>query len=170
MCLPLGGSVSSKGLVEERNLPEWLNEIMDAVHKNFLLPRGFPRPNHALINVYEPGDGIMPHEDGPAYSPYATVLSLGSSTVFDFVSKASKEKKSTQVYLPVGSLLFFTDYAYSEMLHEIRFEKSDIVSSEYVLNADEIGGLGKSFFSQGRLLRGKRISITMRHVPIVQEM
>src|SRR5256885_13581058 len=26
-------------------------------------------PNHVLINEYLPGQGIMPHEDGPAYYP-----------------------------------------------------------------------------------------------------
>lgn len=165
-CLSLGGSVTSFGLAKEDNLPKWLDQIMEIVHSRFLTSFGLPAPNHALINVYDPGEGIMSHEDGPAYTPFAVILSLGASTVIDFVPKAKDERLSAQVYLPVGSLLFFCDDAYTEMLHGIRFDRSDHIS-RHVLNADEIKRCGLSKFSNDLLIRGKRISITMRHVPLV---
>mgnify|MGYP006166591699 CR=1 FL=1 len=33
-------------------------------------------PNHVLINAYSPGQGILPHKDGPAYYPRVAILSV----------------------------------------------------------------------------------------------
>ena len=47
---------------------------------------GFPennRPNHVLVNEYLPGQGIMPHTDGPAFFPMVSTVSLGSHTFLD---------------------------------------------------------------------------------------
>ncbi|KAG0661647.1 hypothetical protein C6P46_003868 [Rhodotorula mucilaginosa] len=46
-------------------------------------------PNHCLVNEYLPGQGIMPHTDGPAYLPCTSTLSLGSHTVLCLRSKPS---------------------------------------------------------------------------------
>ena len=167
-CLPLGGTVTSKGLVPRDDIPLWLSDIMDRVYSIFLVPQSLPRPNHALINAYEPGEGIMAHEDGPAYTPYATVLSLGSSAVFDFVSKSTDRKSMARMYLPIGSLLMFTDNAYKEVLHEYRSEKFDDLTGVYNLSNFDETRLGDSILrrADGVLVRGRRISITMRHVPL----
>ncbi|GAA5978632.1 hypothetical protein JCM11641_002795 [Rhodosporidiobolus odoratus] len=45
--------------------------------------------NHCLVNEYLPGQGIMPHTDGPSYLPCTTTLSLGSHTVLCLRSKPS---------------------------------------------------------------------------------
>ena len=50
-----------------------------------------PPPNHALVNCYSPGEGIMPHEDGPLYHPAAAIVSLGSWAVLRFYSKRSDD-------------------------------------------------------------------------------
>ncbi|KAG8898410.1 hypothetical protein FRB99_007453 [Tulasnella sp. 403] len=42
------------------------------------------KPNHVLVNEYEPGQGIMPHEDGPSYYPTVATISLGSHTVVHY--------------------------------------------------------------------------------------
>ncbi len=166
-CLPLGGRVTSEGLAEAANIPFWLERIMDQLHSTILKDIGLPRPNHALINVYEPGEGIMAHEDGPAYAGYAAILSLGSSCVFDFVSR--DRLVLAQVYLPVGSLLIFSDFAYSDALHQYSFSKTDqmharVFNREVVLEPT----LGGSVLRDDDTLhRGRRISITMRQVPPV---
>jgi len=36
------------------------------------------------MNEYHPEQGIMPHEDGPAYHPVVATLSLGSHAVFHY--------------------------------------------------------------------------------------
>jgi alkylated DNA repair protein alkB family protein 6 len=169
-CMPLGGTVTTNGLIPATNIPPWISNLMDEVHKAILSPSGLPRPNHALINVYEPGEGIMAHEDGPAYTPYATVLSLGSSAVFDFVSKSMDRRAVARIYLPVGSLLLFTDKAYGEVLHEFRSDKFDTLSADvFNLDLSNRKRMGESHVREvdGVLVRGRRVSITMRHVPLV---
>lgn len=60
-----------------------------------------------------PGQGILPHTDGPAYSPWAAVLSLGSAAVFEFwrdhAHAASGEASVLAVLLPPRSLLVFSE-------------------------------------------------------------
>lgn len=164
-CLPLGGKVTAQGLVPSHDIPAWMHVLMNRVHECILKDRGYPAPNHALINVYEPGEGIMAHEDGPAYTPYATVLSLGSSCVFDFLSKDLPRRILGQVYLPVGSLLLFYEDAYTCALHEFANRPVDTISSD-VANACAVERLGLSRLEKTCLIRGPRISITMRHVPL----
>lgn len=54
-------------------------------------------PNHVLVNVYEPGQGIMPHEDGAAYWPVVATVSLGSAIVLELYGKnedGSRQKEA----------------------------------------------------------------------------
>ncbi|KAI9672830.1 MAG: hypothetical protein M1831_000266 [Alyxoria varia] len=53
------------------------------------------RPNHILINHYRPGEGIHPHEDGPAYAPVTATVSLGSHAVLDVYEKSDAEDGAT---------------------------------------------------------------------------
>lgn len=48
---------------------------------------GDQAPNHVLINAYRPGEGIMPHEDGPMYWPGVCILSLAAPAVIRFRRK-----------------------------------------------------------------------------------
>ena len=38
--------------------------------------------NHVLVNEYKPGDGIMPHTDGPAYVPIVATITTGGAQDF----------------------------------------------------------------------------------------
>ena len=40
-------------------------------------------PNHVILNKYRPGDGIMPHKDGPAYYPLVCILSLNAGIILN---------------------------------------------------------------------------------------
>lgn len=42
--------------------------------------------NHVLINEYLPGQGIMPHTDGPLFYPIISTISCGSHTVLEFTA------------------------------------------------------------------------------------
>lgn len=46
------------------------------------------KPNHVLVNEYHPGEGIMAHEDGPAYHPMVATVSLGAPIVLDVFEKS----------------------------------------------------------------------------------
>ncbi|KAG6550699.1 hypothetical protein Mapa_007796 [Marchantia paleacea] len=76
-----GGVVHEKGLIPQ-SLPSWLKPLTERIDSETGL---FPSPiNHVLVNEYEPGQGIMPHQDGPLYFPVVAIVSLGSPTVMRF--------------------------------------------------------------------------------------
>uniref|UniRef100_A0A1S4B443 Alpha-ketoglutarate-dependent dioxygenase alkB homolog 6 n=1 Tax=Nicotiana tabacum TaxID=4097 RepID=A0A1S4B443_TOBAC len=76
-----GGVVHEKGLIAQ-DLPPWLTRITERINeKSGLFPSSI---NHVLINEYLHNQGIMPHQDGPAYYPVVAILSLGSPVVMDF--------------------------------------------------------------------------------------
>ncbi|GAA5863352.1 hypothetical protein JCM8547_006956 [Rhodosporidiobolus lusitaniae] len=108
-------------------------------------------PNHVLVNEYLPGQGILPHTDGPAYLPCTTTLSLGSHTVLCLRSKpahltssyassdssaapptendpsaaSTAEVEKIDLFLPPRSLLVLTGELYSSWLHGIQPLKTD---------------------------------------------
>ncbi|KAM5132848.1 alpha-ketoglutarate-dependent dioxygenase alkB homolog 6 isoform 2-T2 [Callospermophilus lateralis] len=83
-----GGLPHPKGMVPER-LPPWLQRYVDKV-SDLSLFGGLPA-NHVLVNQYLPGEGIMPHEDGPLYYPTVSTISLGSHTMLDFYEPRQPE-------------------------------------------------------------------------------
>ncbi|XP_036040100.1 alpha-ketoglutarate-dependent dioxygenase alkB homolog 6 isoform X2 [Onychomys torridus] len=83
-----GGLPHPRGMVPER-LPPWLQRYVDKV-SDLSLFGGLPA-NHVLVNQYLPGEGIMPHEDGPLYYPTVSTISLGSHTVLDFYEPRQPE-------------------------------------------------------------------------------
>lgn len=63
-------------------VPPWLTKITDRICQwTGLFPSSI---NHVLINEYHPNQGIMPHQDGPAYFPVVAIISLASPVVIDF--------------------------------------------------------------------------------------
>ncbi|KAL0923191.1 hypothetical protein M5K25_007236 [Dendrobium thyrsiflorum] len=94
-----GGVVHEKGLLPQE-LPPWLVKITKRICENTSL---FPSAiNHVLINEYLPDQGIMPHQDGPAYFPVVSILSLQAPVVIDFTPHqkwrecSEKERSSTE--------------------------------------------------------------------------
>ncbi|CAE8681845.1 unnamed protein product [Polarella glacialis] len=166
-----GGDAGQKPFCPELLQP-WLQQLCAKVAAS--TPDGSPEPNHVLVNHYQPGDGIMPHTDGPAYLPRAAILSLGSATVFDFwtdhAHTASGRPPTLSVLLPPRSLLFFTDQAYSSHLHGIasrRFDELEGVANWTPEVRDSFAGSGRwtSQLETTSLRREERYSLTIRHVP-----
>ncbi|KAI3738794.1 hypothetical protein L2E82_28954 [Cichorium intybus] len=140
-----GGIVHEKGLLPQ-DLPPWLTNITEKIKEELLL---FPSAiNHVLINEYLPNQGIMPHQDGPAYFPVVAILSLGSPVIMDFTPHASLADNTSnndgnlQNYPPFSialkpcSLLVFKDTAYSDYLHGIK--DCEIQQYDAAVNAGEI--------------------------------
>ncbi|XP_022132366.1 alpha-ketoglutarate-dependent dioxygenase alkB homolog 6 [Momordica charantia] len=135
-----GGVVHEKGLLPQE-LPPWLTNITKKIYEESSL---YPEPiNHVLINEYLPDQGIMPHQDGPAYFPVVAILSLGSPVVMDFTPHSRlisctdkleenfndedtngtsevKTHRPFSILLMPRSLLIFKDEAYSDYLHGIK--------------------------------------------------
>ncbi|KAE9396218.1 hypothetical protein BT96DRAFT_996937 [Gymnopus androsaceus JB14] len=105
-------------------------------------------PNHIILNEYLPGQGIMPHQDGPAYHPVVATISLGSHTVFHYYRYTTGTQG--QVYVPepdVGearivdptpvlsvlleprSVIITSRSMYTSHLHGIREQKADHITA-----------------------------------------
>lgn len=87
--------------------------------------RRLERPNHCLVNEYLPGQGILPHTDGPCYEPCTSTLSLGSHTILSIRSKPTNDKEGEEVekieiFVPERSLLILSGELYVEYLHGIQ--------------------------------------------------
>lgn len=120
----------------------------------------FLPPNHVLVNSYSPGEGIMPHEDGPLYYPAAAIVSLGSWAVLRFYAKRGggeegqseggegggeekgkqrdeKKKSVFSVALAPRSLVVFGGEAYRRMLHGIEAVEEERLDGGVLNNRDE---------------------------------
>ncbi|KAL8219912.1 UNVERIFIED_CONTAM: Alpha-ketoglutarate-dependent dioxygenase alkB 6 [Gekko kuhli] len=156
-------------------LPTWLQAYTDKVSSLGVF--GGKSANHVLVNEYRPGEGIMPHEDGPLYFPTVTTINLGSHALLDFYHPVSRgqqtegeqglaplseeERHLLSLLLKPRSLLVLREDMYLRYLHGIRFVTEDAVT-EKVANLEACGSeLGDA------LRRGTRVSLTIRHVPKV---
>ncbi|XP_072030830.1 alpha-ketoglutarate-dependent dioxygenase alkB homolog 6-like isoform X1 [Amphiura filiformis] len=174
-----GGLPHPKGMVAE-NLPKWLD-----VYSRKIAGLGVfddKVPNHVLVNEYQAGQGIMPHEDGPLFYPVVTTISLGTHTLLDFyhhrrdsdqtssLQQQSNHTTSTtqmpgdgdikfSLLLEPNSLLILKDSMYTSYLHGITERKEDTVS-------DQVANLPVISYQDGdKLERTCRISLTIRYVP-----
>lgn len=165
-----GGLPHPKGMVAER-IPDWLQLYCEKISS--LGAFSGKMANHVLVNEYKPGEGIMPHEDGPLYHPTVTTISLGSHTLLDFYAPVSSldddalqtEEKRYQFSLLVKprSLLILQDDMYQHLLHGIQGCTQDSVTDK-VVNLSAAGTLPGD-----TLIRGTRVSLTIRHVPKVMK-
>lgn len=188
--MSIGGAVGADGLSEPSHIPFYLQTLIDG-----LVCMGFfdssHRPNHVLVNEYPTGGGIMPHKDGPLYTPVVAVLSLGSPVLMDFYHPARDGILQTHkyhngdnggdndndddpdsdhrdpppifsVYVPDRSLLVFEHDAYTEVLHGIKARCYDKITKDVI-------GLPQTLQKSAptTAYRGSRLSLTMRRVPEV---
>ncbi|KIW73877.1 hypothetical protein, variant [Phialophora macrospora] len=114
-------------------------------------------PNHVLINEYNPGEGIMPHEDGPAYSP---------------VTATHGERETTptwRILQESRSLLVTTGDMYINTLHGISGIQIDTeLNNESIINWDFVED--KQQYQGGQAQRQTRISLTLRDVTKVAKL
>ncbi|XP_054928462.2 alpha-ketoglutarate-dependent dioxygenase alkB homolog 6 isoform X2 [Dermacentor andersoni] len=173
---PAGGSRTGVGTKADRiRTPGrmWLKDISAKVASLGVF--GEKLPNHVLVNEYKPGEGILPHEDGPLYYPVVTNITLNSSTVIDFYKprksttcEVTADAKDTETNSHIGSLLLerrsllITSGAmYTDYLHGIEGRTKDIID-------DSIKNIDACSVKQGTVLqRETRVSLTIRVVPKV---
>lgn len=124
-------------------------------------------PNHCLVNEYKPGQGIMPHEDGPAYYPTTATISLGSHTVLDVYEKTKDGERQTnprwRVLQEQRSLLVTAGTMYTDTIHGIAEEEVDKnLNQKNIVNWDLLED--QTIFESGFAIRGTRTSLTYRDV------
>ncbi len=149
-------------------LPPWLRRLGAALVEARVAADA---PDHALLNEYRAGDGILPHTDGPAYAPRTATLSLGSSAVVRFTRRVrtdeigarargggggEEDAGAFELVLRPRSLLVFEGDAYAEWMHGI-----DAVASERVGPRVVNGGAARAALGE-TIERGVRHSLTLR--------
>jgi len=145
-------------------------------------------PNHVLLNEYEPGQGILPHTDGPQYYPRVAILSLGSPCLMRFRPRLAPAKVGAaaadggegeggggfEVALAPRSLLVFSGVVYSSFLHGIDCTDNEVVgttclnckgSSSQDISCSSTASSGAIWSSGDIIERGTRVSLTIRHIP-----
>ena len=114
-------------------LPDWLGPV---THK---LPF---KPDQAIVNEYEPGQGISAHIDCvPCFGATIASLSLGSGAIMQFSNRNEKQ----EIYLEPRSLIVLSGEARFRWAHAIPARKSDT-----------LGGF--------KIDRSRRLSLTFRTV------
>ena len=63
--------------------------------------------NHALINEYTPGQGIMAHTDGSAYKPIVCTLTTGGAQVLNILSVDECGSRKCVKGVTMSGLRFF---------------------------------------------------------------
>jgi alkylated DNA repair protein alkB family protein 6 len=150
------------GAPEHGAMPPWLEWLADALVQSGVFER-VARPNHALLNEYQPGQGVLAHTDGPCYLPRVACVSLGSVAVISFVERLAPHEigdrpaaQLARLLLRPRSLLVFGGDAYDRALHEVPATALDLLDgSEDNL---ELAGAHRGDV----LPRETRLSITMR--------
>lgn len=98
------------------------------------------RPNHVLLNYYAIGDQIMPHKDGPAYSPQAVIISLLSALTLSYWSNLRDAQTDgivgakLNVYVEPRSLFIMKNGCYNDLLHGIDGVCYDPILQSHVNN------------------------------------
>lgn len=130
-------------------------------------------PNHVLINEYKPGEGIMPHVDGPAYNPVTATVSLGSHTVLELYKKNEHGEREAvptwRILQEPRSLLVTTGDMYVDTLHGIsEITIDEALDSDHIINWDSLGN--RTLFESGKSQRDTRTSLTLRDVTKVAKL
>lgn len=162
-----GGHPHAKGMVPEK-IPQWLDSYLSKLGSMNIFDGKIP--NHVLVNEYLPGQGIMPHLDGPIFYPTISTITLGSHTVLDFYKQLDDVEDSSAApfssryvssfLLERRSLVCFKEDMYSVYMHGIDDLKEDILKEKKILNLDV------SDENEIRV-RETRVSLTIRHFPKV---
>ncbi|XP_067681827.1 alpha-ketoglutarate-dependent dioxygenase alkB homolog 6-like isoform X3 [Haliotis asinina] len=172
-----GGLPHPKGMIAE-DIPKWLLTQCEKIGRLGVFDGKMP--NHVLVNEYLPGQGIMPHEDGPLFYPTVSTISLGSHTLLDFyhhlkdvpdqrdggeetqfqASLCFKDRYFQSMLLEPRSLVLVMGDMYKVHLHGIAETTVDSITDQ-VANIDmcSIAKCGDT------LQRGTRVSLTIRVVP-----
>lgn len=124
-------------------------------------------PNHCLVNEYLSGQGIMPHEDGPAYFPVTATISLASSTVLEIYEKNEQGERQPEprwrILQEPRSLLITTGNMYRDTLHGIsEVERDKNLGPDTIVNWQMLGDTNS--FEDGSANRETRVSLTYRDV------
>ncbi|EDW11052.1 hypothetical protein AWZ03_006904 [Drosophila navojoa] len=164
-----GGIPHPNGMIAEE-IPEWLQSYVDKVNNLGIFES--QKANHVLVNEYLPGQGILPHTDGPLFYPIISTISCGAHTVLEFTKRETTGEANDGVVvfkllLEPRSLLILKDTLYSDYMHAISEINEDTLCDR-ICNYN----LCENTYKIGDHLvrRAPRISLTIRNVPKTSKM
>jgi alkylated DNA repair dioxygenase AlkB len=118
-------------------LPAWLRGVAAQMERDGIAPYRF---DQAIVNEYEPGQGIGKHVDAPAlWADTVASLSLGAPTVMEL----ARGEERVSIFLEPRSVIVFRGEARYEWRHGVARRKTDVVDGITIP-------------------RGRRISVTFR--------
>ena len=140
-------------------LPRWMGALVDRTLASDPARQFLPSledwgdgVQHALLNEYEPGDGVRAHTDDTRFwRKFVLGLSLGSAVTMRFTSPSAclsclaMQTEAVDVRLPARSLYVLTGASRWVWKHEIAYQLEDIVAGISVP-------------------RGHRMSVTLRGI------
>ncbi|KAL7741763.1 hypothetical protein ACLKA6_000372 [Drosophila palustris] len=166
-----GGVPHPNGMIAEE-IPDWLQSYVDKVNNLGIFES--QKANHVLVNEYLPGQGILPHTDGPLFYPIISTISCGAHTILEFTKRESSgdgmdatREVLFKLLLEPRSLLILKDTLYSDYMHGINEINEDTLCDR-ICNYD----LCENTYKIGDHLvrRSPRISLTIRNVPKTSKM
>ncbi|KAJ5629218.1 Oxoglutarate/iron-dependent dioxygenase [Penicillium herquei] len=176
-------ALTKKNTLLSSPLPPWLKTPILSRFEALGIFASAPHsaPNHVLINEYQPGQGIMPHEDGSAYYPLVATVSLGAPIILDIYSKngnsdntthvgyESERKPQFRILQERRSLLVMRKKLYSDFLHGIAETVIDEdLGPHSICNWDLLRE--QEPYRDGSVTRETRTSLTYRDVLQVAKM
>ncbi|KIY72408.1 hypothetical protein CYLTODRAFT_47260 [Cylindrobasidium torrendii FP15055 ss-10] len=193
----LGGELTAKNNLLPKPMPPYMTVFPDLISrlKNTGAFEDSPHgaPNHVILNEYCPNQGIMPHQDGPAYHPVVATISLASHAVFHYyqykdASDGTEGRRVNptpllSVVLEPRSLVITSDSLYQDCLHGIEsiavdsfatgphgvvcVETGTPIANAHLLRSPEIS---KVVQEGGVLERTTRYSLTCRDISKVKKL
>ena len=148
---------------EREPLPPWLGTLARALEE----AGAGAAANHVLVNEYRPGEGILPHRDGPLYEPFVVTISLGSDALLTFAPYLQPSEigvadgsDALQLVLRRGSAVIFREDAYEAYLHTIAAVRHETVGDK----VPECHAAASGFRMGDTITRETRVSLTFRTV------
>ncbi|KAG8734271.1 hypothetical protein FRC11_006810 [Ceratobasidium sp. 423] len=135
---------------QSSGLPDFLERLVEELEKTLSGPEIPPgvrqklfspvpgQARQAILNRYNPGEGIKPHIDLPnRFADGIIIVSLASGIVMDFAHESKKQAISA--WLPPRSIVIMEGEARWEWTHGIAYRESDLVDVTGVEVADVLG-------------------------------
>ncbi|KAF9463506.1 hypothetical protein BDZ94DRAFT_1218177 [Collybia nuda] len=189
-----GGEITSRNVLLSQMMPTFLTAYPDIIGRlkdtGFFASSPHGAPNHVILNeasIYQPGQGIMPHEDGPAYYPVVATISLGSHSTFHYYQyhdevipsregsipgftasgKTINPTPVLSVLLERRSLIISRGPMYSSHLHGIQGLSEDQISPEGPTAPPSFTKLGAEI-ANWQLLTGKEVKGVIEQGGVLQ--
>ncbi|KAF8440028.1 hypothetical protein L210DRAFT_3541486 [Boletus edulis BED1] len=149
-----GGEILQKNVLFRKAMPPFLTSYPNVIGRlketQAFAFSPHKQPNHIILNEYLPGQGIMPHEDGPLYYPVVGTVSLGSHSVFHYYAYNSDRTPDHVAHTSSGRTI------YPKPVLSVFLEPRSVIITSGDLYTSHLHGIDEVthdvFLGDGRLL------------------